>query len=660
MGEEVKLAYLKGVVAAALWLAGAALASEPAAAEPPPLAAYAALPVLDRVTVSPSGERLAYELTQHGRRYLVARPIDGRPLTVQAIDDVKLRDISWVGDHHLILSISDTVHVGIVVGGRHELMQHLAIDLRDGSTRSLLNHSQVMNASFGEHGYVQRDGAWYGYFSAIPVTRSRVTHDAYLLPGSLHLVEVRLDTGELRTVVRGNAGNDGWVLDDDGQVLANADYDSATNVWRLFVGRERRRPLVELRDQVPEPYLVGHGYTPGSVLVAQTLADGSSRLAEVDLDGDGSLRPVMADIGVHALIYTRPGGKLIGVQRESDRRERLYFDPRLQARADAAVRAFPDRNVGIRSHDEAMDHLVVYTDGDGDAGTWWWVDIDAGSAEPLGSAYPDVPSDWVGPVRMFDYRAGDGLAMRGVLTLPPHREPRDLPVIAMPHGGPEARDYPEFNWIAQAFASRGYAVWQPNFRGSSGYGAAFFNAGLGEWGGRMQTDISDGIAALAEKGIVDADRACIVGGSYGGYAALAGVTMQQGVYRCAVSIAGISDLRSFMSYARQRYGMNVLRYFNAFIGAEGKLFDRTARERSPVRHAKQADAPVLLIHGRDDLVVPLSQSRAMARALRRAKKPVELVVLDGEDHWLSRAPTRLQTLEQALEFVQRYLPAVQN
>jgi dipeptidyl aminopeptidase/acylaminoacyl peptidase len=117
----------------------------------------------------------------------------------------------------------------------------------------------------------------------------------------------------------------------------------------------------------------------------------------------------------------------------------------------------------------------------------------------------------------------------------------------MPHGGPEARDYPVFDWWAQAFASRGYVVLQPNFRGSTGYGAAFLRAGYGEWGRKMQSDISDGLAFLVDAGIADPGRACIVGASYGGYAALAGVTLQKGLYRCAVSVAGISDLQKMVA-----------------------------------------------------------------------------------------------------------------
>jgi dipeptidyl aminopeptidase/acylaminoacyl peptidase len=203
---------------------------------------------------------------------------------------------------------------------------------------------------------------------------------------------------------------------------------------------------------------------------------------------------------------------------------------------------------------------------------------------------------------------------------------------------------------------RGYAVFQPNFRGSSGYGTAFRNAGFGQWGRKMQTDISDGLAALAAEGIVDPKRACIVGGSYGGYAALVGVTIQQGLYRCAASYSGISDpAKMLRQNINDRGARTFRRYWGDYLGTLHP--EDIPKEISPRANAGQADAPILLAHGEKDTIVLLEQSEDMAAALRKAGKPVEYIELKNEDHWLSRSATRLQWFKAMVAFVQKHNPA---
>jgi dipeptidyl aminopeptidase/acylaminoacyl peptidase len=214
---------------------------------------------------------------------------------------------------------------------------------------------------------------------------------------------------------------------------------------------------------------------------------------------------------------------------------------------------------------------------------------------------------------------------------------------------------PGFDWWAQAMASRGYAVLQPQFRGSDGFGWTHLSAGFGEWGRKMQTDLSDGVRYLAAQGTIDPRRVCIVGASYGGYAALAGAALDKGVYRCAVSFGGVSDLKRMVGYSRSREGASALRYWDRFMGAKD-LGDPVLAKYSPALQAAGADIPVLLIHGKDDTVVPLAQSKEMADALRRAGKPVDLIVQNNADHWLSLGATRFQTLQATVAFLEKHNP----
>jgi len=198
-------------------------------------------------------------------------------------------------------------------------------------------------------------------------------------------------------------------------------------------------------------------------------------------------------------------------------------------------------------------------------------------------------------------------------------------------------------------------VLQPNYRGSSGYGKDYTAKGYGEFGRKMQTDLSDGVAHLAKEGMIDPKRVAIAGGSYGGYAALAGVSLQKGIYNCAVSISGLSNLKTFLDYRRERVGFDgdsySMLYWKRFMGDDSRL-----AEISPINHVADITAPVMLIHGKDDVVVPFDQSQQIYDALKRAGKDVELVATDHEDHWLSREPSRVQTLEAMMGFLLKHNP----
>jgi dipeptidyl aminopeptidase/acylaminoacyl peptidase len=224
----------------------------------------------------------------------------------------------------------------------------------------------------------------------------------------------------------------------------------------------------------------------------------------------------------------------------------------------------------------------------------------------------------------------------------------------MPHGGPDARDYIAFDWWAQFMANRGYVVLQPNFRGSDGYGGAFLAAGRNEWGLKMNTDLADGVAKLVADGIVDPKRVCIVGASYGGYAALAAAAAGDGVYACAVSFAGVSDPEEMLKAIERRAG----RESEAFSFWTARIGDRHSDADSgriaataPARHADRIQIPLLLMHATGDTTVPIAQSRDMRDAMGRAHKPVTLIELDGDDHYLDLGQTRNRVLAEIEKFL---------
>jgi dipeptidyl aminopeptidase/acylaminoacyl peptidase len=278
-----------------------------------------------------------------------------------------------------------------------------------------------------------------------------------------------------------------------------------------------------------------------------------------------------------------------------------------------------------------------------------------GPVRELARDYPALEAVALAPVRPVAFRARDGLVIPGYLALPPGtaaRPARTLPTVVLPHGGPESRDVAEFAPLVQLLASRGFAVLQLNFRGSAGYGAGFEQAGRRQWGRAMQDDVTDGTRWLVAEGIADAGRLCIVGWSYGGYAALMGVAREPGLYRCAASIAGVSDLPRL---ARANSSTYLTAQLTALrIGRPWRDGDALAA-LSPVNRATDITAPVLLVHGDRDRVVDVDHSRAMERALAAAGRPVTYVEIAGGDHALAEPAQRQRLFETLDRFLREQL-----
>jgi dipeptidyl aminopeptidase/acylaminoacyl peptidase len=320
----------------------------------------------------------------------------------------------------------------------------------------------------------------------------------------------------------------------------------------------------------------------------------------------------------------------------------------------AIAKAFPGKTILIFDRSADYKRIVARVESSSSPPMYYLIDFARGSADIIGEAYPSLAEASLGSLELTSYRTSDGYEIPAYLTLPPGREPKNLPLVVFPHGGPYARDDAGFDWWAQFLATRGYAVLQPQFRGSWGFGAELFRAGHKQWGRGMQDDISQGVRHLVEQGIADPTRVCIVGASYGGYAALAGAAFTPELYACAASINGIADIPQFGGYIREHSGedSNVWRTFRDLIG---RPTDEDLARFSPARSVATIRAPVLLVHGSSDTVVPPSQSANFARLLTQNGKAHELVMLDGEDHWLSTSQGRQRLLDSLETFLARHL-----
>jgi dipeptidyl aminopeptidase/acylaminoacyl peptidase len=313
---------------------------------------------------------------------------------------------------------------------------------------------------------------------------------------------------------------------------------------------------------------------------------------------------------------------------------------------------FPGQSVAIMSRDAAGKTYVIETQGPRNPPVLSLYKTDTRQVSTIDEAYPALNPADLGEVKPYPYKARDGLDIHAYLTLPPGKAPKNLPLVVFPHGGPEARDAMTFDWWAQAMATRGYAVLQPNFRGSSGYGWNFVAAGDGEWAQKVQTDVQDGVLKLIADGTVDPKRICIVGASYGGYMALAGATYSPDLYACAVSFAGVSDLERVVdeNSSWESEGASVWRRRIGADKDESKL-----KSAAPATYPQLVKIPILLVHSEKDVTVPIKQSAIEEEALKDAGKQVEFVTLDGDDHYLEFGETRTKLLKEVDRFLSAHI-----
>jgi dipeptidyl aminopeptidase/acylaminoacyl peptidase len=640
-------------LAIAAWVIAAILAV-PSQANAAALEVYGRLPAIEDVSLSPDGSKLAFVRTKGDDRTIVIVSLaEGRGINTIHMGDYKLREVAWADEGHLLITTSET---GDFYGpadsvwlGKSEWFRLTVCDLGKSAFKTLPSpkNNQGLNI--------------FGVLSGSLMVRRSGGHTVVFLPALYSsanilgriLFRVDLETGEQTIARQGSPRTQGWLVDQDGQIAAEKSYRESDQRWSLSIRRGKElSEVISGREPIDVPDILGFGPDEGTLLTA-AVVDGDVVWKLLSLK-DGTLGPPMAEgRELDDPIEDVRTNRMIGGAWQANDLRYVFFDDGMQQRWTAIAKAFAGEHVRLVSYSADFNEVVVRVEGPRDGYRYEIVDMRTSRAQGLGDVYEGLGQPL--EVRPVIYRAADGMAIPAYLTLPRGREPRNLPLVVLPHGGPQASDTAEFDWWSQALADQGYAVLRPNFRGSN-LTWKFMSAGFGEWGRKMQTDLSDGVRYLAAQGIVDPARVCIMGGSYGGYAALAGVSLDPGVYRCAISVAGISDPKRMLQQADYSGNGSVAqRYWDRFMGVKGPG-DLVLDQISPLKHVDAVKVPVLLIHGVDDTVVPFKQSSLMFDALKGAGKKVQLVTLKREDHWLSRSETRLQMLQASVAFLRANNP----
>jgi len=659
----MRIMFVLGLAAALL-----SLSIETRAAGALPVEAFGTVPQVRAVDLSPSGNLIAWCHTQpSGTAAVVIFDVASQKYrrTIPLEPGLSLRSISWADDETVLITVSTFATFNEARASDHyEVFRTFAADVEGGKSRMLLMRDGARGFVTGADLLASRTNkpktvimASYDYSDAAArgVTDSRLGGGRTDSGWTYSLFEVDTRTGTGRLLERGNPFTTGWVVDRTGAAAARADWNPKSEQFSLLAkngGGWREIAHEEHRGKHGV-----HGLAPDgkAVLMTQTDDQGVERMDAVPLDGSALKSLFQASGTGFAYVHYDPFTQLaVGVKRGGQNGAYFWWDADAERLDRSMSASFPGKNASVESRSQDSRRVIARVGGPSSPTMYYLVDFGAKKADIIGEEYPALASATLGEVRMLTYKAHDGAEVPAYLTLPPGSDGKNLPLVLFPHGGPEARDDYVFDWFAQFLASRGYAVLQPQFRGSTGFGEAWRKAGYRQWGLLMQDDVNDGVKALVEQGVADPKRVCIVGASYGGYAALAGAAFAPDLYRCAVSINGVSDLPVMLSYESAHEGQesDAVAYWKNHIGPST---ERAVIERSPSRAAAQVKAPVLLLHSTNDTVVPVTQSEIMSRAMNAVDKPVTLVKLAGDDHWLSQTTTRLQVLKETENFLKANL-----
>jgi len=640
-----------------------------ARSEAPPLATFARDKFIADAALSPDGHYLQVITTVQGVRVAMVRDLStpNAPLipVMSGATDHKffIAWCRWATDRRLLCGLRGTDHVlGMVV----VLTRLAAVDADGKNLKVLLQGNDAVAGS----GQIQdRIVDWTpGIPDTVLIqaqadltdgTSRRVATSGGDVVGRVmsefpNLYELNVVTGKIRRRLEGHRplrayltdhhgeARLGWgVMNEINQIVYDA-RDPRTGDWHRLLEYEAfskehvLRPISICTDKPDCAYAIGN-------------SEGRDALWRLDLTGKNppALEFEHPTADVDAAVFANDG-RLLGVRYETDQPFIYYTDPTWARIARSLKAVLP--NTFIELTDATRDQRVylVRTSSDVDAGTYHLLDTKKGLLERVGTGYPDLDPATVGRMQTISYPARDGTSIPGYLTVPPGVRAEHLRLVVMPHGGPIARDSWEFDFLRAFLVSRGYAVLQMNFRGSAGYGEKWFYDAHQDWGGLTYSDIVDGARWAVKEGIADPSHMCILGWSFGGYAALLGATRNGDLFRCAVSIAGVSDLKLLETQERYFVGGAIAR---EQIGKDSSKL----KADSPRNHAAEVNIPLLMIHGDNDAQANVDQSDAMDRALTRAGKAHEYILIEGADHQMSRESDRTTLLTAIERFLATHL-----
>lgn len=660
---------MRMVIRLALAMSASAVAF-PSAAQTDPKAlaeAFGAREYIGEASLSPDGTQLAYITALNGAGSGLAvldMQTQGKvaPTTILVADGrpEQLSSCEWASNSRLLCNVYS---IAPLPDGQIAYMSRIVAVDRDGKNMKVLENSRGAGNALGFRLFGGNVIDWSpGQDGHVLMIRQYVPEQTT----GTHMAQTRegfgvddVDSTNLRSRSVEVARRDAREFISDGkghvQIMGLQPLDSAgyDRVLRRYHYRPKAGGSWKLLSVVDgthsgfDPYLVD---PVGDTAYGLKSKDGRIAAYSKTLDDSAAETLLFAhpQVDVDGFATIGRSRRAIGVSYATDKREIFYFDAEMEKLAKSLSRALPNLPL-VRIIDASQDEgkLLIWAGSDVDPGRYYLLDRNGKRMEQLLAIRPQLEGKTLAQVKPVSYPAADGTMIPGYLTLPPGGPTKGLPAIVMPHGGPGARDEWGFDWLAQYYASLGYAVLQPNFRGSTGYGDVWFEKnGFRSWRTAIG-DVDDGGRWLVKEGIAKADKLAIVGWSYGGYAALQSAVTEPRLFKAVIAIAPVTDLDRLRE---ERAGWSDYAKVSAYIGSGAHVADG-----SPARHAEAVKVPVLMFHGTLDRNVGVRQSRLMDDRLKKAGASSDLVIYEGLDHYLNDSSARTDMLKRSADFLSKAL-----
>ncbi|PYP88854.1 MAG: S9 family peptidase [Blastocatellia bacterium AA13] len=474
-------------------------------------------------------------------------------------------------------------------------------------------------------------------------------------PQIFDVYRINVSTGEMKMIAENPGNITGWQTDWDGKLRLATTTDGVNNTL-LYRKSESDKFAPVITTSFKE------GVTPLSftfdnkhIYVATNLGRDKTAIVKYDVENKKELETVFQhpEVDVMNLLSSRARKVITGVSFTTEKSHYKFFDKEREALQNELEKRLPGYEVRVAGFDRQEDKCLVRTFSDRSLGAYYYYDLKSKDLKKLADDSPWIKETDMAEMKPISYQSRDGLTIHGYLTLPKGIAAKNLPVVVNPHGGPWYRDSWGYNPEVQFLANRGYAVLQMNFRGSTGYGRKFWEASFKEWGKSMQNDITDGVQYLIKQGVADPKRIAIYGGSYGGYATLAGLTFTPDLYACGVDYVGVANLFTFMK-SIPPYWKPYLDMLYEMVGNPEK--DKSLLETaSPVFHVDKIKAPLLIAQGANDPRVNKNESDQMVAALKARGIDVPYLVKDNEGHGFHNEENRFDFYRAMESFLGKYL-----